>query len=193
MLLACCDKSTIVALEAIKGLAGASFPTATSIAAADGSNSSSGGSSSRRPPVLPDEHVEADVRVKCSMGWQLLLAHAGDEAPEYRESAAAAGAAAPAMVKQSTMARYVNVEMEVVGVSVRAVAFFRVLEAFLPGTLFAISLECRTSDAATASRSGAAKPICTTFHMHVLMDLRLCNVYVAGCSRRHSRLLAFGT
>jgi hypothetical protein len=107
VLLACCDKSTIVALEAIKGLAGASFPTATSIAAADGSNGSSSGSSSRRPPVLPDEHVEADVRVKCSMGWQLLLAHAGDEAPEYQEPAAAAGAGAPAMVKQSTMARCV--------------------------------------------------------------------------------------
>lgn len=106
MLLACCDKSTIVALEAIKGLAGASFPTAATIAAADGSN---GGSATRRPPVLPDEHVEADVRVKCSMGWQLLLAHAGDEAPEYREPAAAAGPAAGATGKQSTMARCVSV------------------------------------------------------------------------------------
>lgn len=77
MLLACCDKSTIVALEAIKGLAGASYPTATTIAAADGS-------SGRRPVMLPDEHAEADVRVKCSLGWQLLLAHAGDESPQFR-------------------------------------------------------------------------------------------------------------
>jgi hypothetical protein len=109
VLLACCDKSTIVALEAIKGLAGASFPTATTLAAADGSTG--GSSSSRRPVMLPDEHVEADVRVKCSMGWQLLLAHAGDEAPEFQESAAAAavGPAAGATGKQSTMARCVCV------------------------------------------------------------------------------------
>lgn len=108
VLLACCDKSTIVALEAIKGLAGAGFPTATTLAAADGSTSGGGSSSSsRRPVMLPDEHVEADVRVKCSMGWQLLLAHAGDEAPEFRESAAAAAVspAAGAITKQSTMAR----------------------------------------------------------------------------------------
>jgi hypothetical protein len=107
VLLACCDKSTIVALEAIKGLAGASFPTVTTLAAADGSPGGGGSSGSRRLIMLPDEHVEADVRVKCSMGWQLLLAHAGDEAPEYRESAAAAavGPAAGATGKQSTMAR----------------------------------------------------------------------------------------
>jgi hypothetical protein len=101
VLLACCDKSTIVALEAIKGLVGASFPTAATIAAADGS---SGGS--RRPVMLPDEHAEADIRVKCSMGWQLLLARAGDEAPHYTEPAAAAAVPGPgAVTKQSTMAR----------------------------------------------------------------------------------------
>lgn len=101
VLLACCDKSTIVALEAIKGLVGASFPTAATIAAADGS---SGGS--RRPVMLPDEHAEADIRVKCSMGWQLLLARGGDEAPHYTEPAAAAAVLGPgAVTKQSTMAR----------------------------------------------------------------------------------------
>lgn len=112
VLLACCDKSTIVALEAIKGLAGASFPTAATLAAADGSTSGGSSSSSRRPVMLPDEHVEADIRVKCSMGWQLLLAHAGDEAPEFRESAAAAAVspAAGAITKQSTMARCESVQ-----------------------------------------------------------------------------------
>jgi len=103
VLLACCDKSTIVALEAIKGLAGASYPTSSTIAAADGSSGDS--SSSRRPVVLPDEHTEADVRVKCSMGWQLLLAHAGDEAPEFHPSSAAAAPAIGATGKQSTMSR----------------------------------------------------------------------------------------
>lgn len=107
VLLACCDKSTIVALEAIKGLAGASFPTGATIAAADGSTGGgSASSSSKRPVMLPDEHAEADIRLKCSLGWQLVLAHAGDEAPEYQPpAAAAAGPAAGPTGKQSTMAR----------------------------------------------------------------------------------------
>jgi hypothetical protein len=84
VLLACCDKSTIVALEAIKGLAGASYPAAAATAAAG----------SHRPPLLPDEHAEADARVRANMGWQLLLAHATDEAPQARQAVAAAPAAA---------------------------------------------------------------------------------------------------
>lgn len=96
-LLACCDKSTVVALEAIKALAGASYPIASN------SISSAGSGSLRRPPLLPDEHAEADVRVKFSMAWNLLVARADDDAPGVVP--AAPSAAQPAVNKQFTISR----------------------------------------------------------------------------------------
>uniref|UniRef100_A0A383W189 SH3 domain-containing protein n=1 Tax=Tetradesmus obliquus TaxID=3088 RepID=A0A383W189_TETOB len=109
VLLACCDKSTIVALEAIKGLAGAPFPAAANIgstAAVATTNGSS--SSSRRPVQMPDEHVEAETRLRYAMAWQLLVAHADDDAPDPAGGAAAAAAAAAqsaAANKQFTISR----------------------------------------------------------------------------------------
>ncbi|KAF6252279.1 hypothetical protein COO60DRAFT_1704362 [Scenedesmus sp. NREL 46B-D3] len=114
VLLACCDKSTIVALEAIKALAGAPYPAVATLgsgaAAAAGSAAAADGiSSSRRPAQAPDEYVEADSRLRYAMAWQLLMAHAEDAAPDPAGGAAAAGAAAAAQGaaanKQFTISR----------------------------------------------------------------------------------------
>eukprot|EP00879_Flechtneria_rotunda_P022502 GHRR01023753.1.p1 GENE.GHRR01023753.1~~GHRR01023753.1.p1 ORF type:complete len:1357 (+),score=559.90 GHRR01023753.1:692-4762(+) len=104
IVLACSDKSTIVALEAIKALAGASYPTTAAVATL-GSNTVA---AARRPPLLPDENAEVDARVKFSMAWQLLLAHAEDDAPGAPQAAVAAQAApsAPAASnRQFTISR----------------------------------------------------------------------------------------
>ncbi|WIA41108.1 hypothetical protein OEZ86_004737 [Tetradesmus obliquus] len=108
VLLACCDKSTIVALEAIKGLAGAPFPAAANIGSTTAAATSGSSSSSRRPLQMPDEHVEAETRLRYAMAWQLLVAHADDDAPDPAGGAAAATAAAAqsaAANKQFTISR----------------------------------------------------------------------------------------
>ncbi|KAF8062701.1 SPAC3H8.02 [Scenedesmus sp. PABB004] len=113
VLLACCDKSTIVAMEAIKALAGAPFPVAATLSPSAASPAAAGGAAGgaggRRPVQLPDEHAEADARVRFAMSWQLLAAHADDEAPGAAGAAAAAAtaaaAAAAAAPKQFTISR----------------------------------------------------------------------------------------
>lgn len=104
VLLACCDKSTIVALEAIKALAGAPYPTAASISAPAAGAANSSGS---RRPLLAEEHIEADAGVRFAMAWQQLLMHADDDAPDPAggEAAAAAAAQSAASNKQFTISR----------------------------------------------------------------------------------------
>lgn len=90
ILLACCDRSIIVALEAIRALAGSPYPTAAAVASpAAAANGSAAGS---RRVLLPDEHVEADARLRFSMAWNLLMAHADDDAPASHPAAAGAAA-----------------------------------------------------------------------------------------------------
>jgi hypothetical protein len=94
-------------------LAGAPFPAAATLgsaatAAAAGTATNGAISSSRRALQMPDEHVEADTRLRYAMAWQLLIAHAEDDAPDPAGGAAAAAAAAAqgaAANKQFTISR----------------------------------------------------------------------------------------
>eukprot|EP00878_Enallax_costatus_P001838 GHUV01001996.1.p1 GENE.GHUV01001996.1~~GHUV01001996.1.p1 ORF type:complete len:1153 (+),score=396.09 GHUV01001996.1:337-3795(+) len=105
VLLACCDKSIIVALEAIRSLAGAPYPTAAAALATSAAAASNGAAAaSSRRVLLPDEHVEADARLRFSVAWNLLMAHADDDAPTGAAAAVAAGPTGGAS-KQFTISR----------------------------------------------------------------------------------------
>jgi hypothetical protein len=98
-------------------LAGAPFPAAatlgsTAAAAAGTAAAATNGAiiTSRRPLQMPDEHIEADARLRYAMAWQLLMAHSEDDAPDPAGGAAAAAAVAAAQGaaanKQFTISRW---------------------------------------------------------------------------------------
>lgn len=91
IIMACCDKSTLVAMEAIKALAGAAYPSALPAMKLSGS---------LKAPFL-DERKELEEGNVYSLAWQLLLMHAEDEAPGKVPEAQAL----PAVAKQFTVSR----------------------------------------------------------------------------------------
>ncbi len=68
--MACCDRSNIVALEAIRALSGRPFPRCTHIKP----------SGNKKVPAL-DERREQEESAAGALAWQLLVEHADDEAP----------------------------------------------------------------------------------------------------------------
>jgi hypothetical protein len=69
---ACCDKSTIVTLEAIKALFGAPYPTSLKLRPS--------ATSAQRLPAL-DEKKELEDGISLTAGWRLLLANGEEEVP----------------------------------------------------------------------------------------------------------------
>jgi hypothetical protein len=103
-------------MMSLVSLAGAPFPAAaalgsTAAAAAGTATAATNGTigTNKRQLQLPDEHIEADARLRYAMAWQLLMAHAEDDAPDPAGGAAAAAAVAAAQGaaanKQFTISR----------------------------------------------------------------------------------------